>query len=72
VQFTVPADLKDMHREVFNKDLATHTYDGNWDLPIPATFVIDRSGIVRAPWVAVDYMTRLDPHDIEAALAALN
>ena len=72
VQFTVPADLKDLHLEVFHNDLSTHTADGSWDLPIPATFVIDRSGIVRARYVSADYTTRMDPDDIEAALAALD
>ena len=71
VQFTVPADLKDLHLEVFHNDLSTHTADGSWDLPIPATFVIDRSGIVRARYVSADYTTRMDPAYIEAALAAL-
>ena len=71
VQFTVPADLKDLHLEVFHNDLSTHTADGSWDLPIPATFVIDRSGIVRARYVSADYTTRMDPDDIEAALATL-
>lgn len=72
VQFTVPADLKDLHLEVFHNDLSTHTADGSWDLPIPATFVIDRSGIVRARYVSADYTTRMDPADIEAALASLD
>jgi peroxiredoxin len=72
VQFTVPADLKDLHLEVFHNDLSIHTADGSWDLPIPATFVIDRSGIVRARYVSADYTTRMDPDDIEAALAALD
>jgi peroxiredoxin len=72
VQFTVPADLKDLHLEVFHNDLSTHTADGSWDLPIPATFVIDRSGIIRARYVSADYTTRMDPADIEAALASLD
>jgi peroxiredoxin len=72
VQFTVPADLKDLHLEVFHNDLSIHTADGSWDLPVPATFVIDRSGIVRARYVSADYTTRMDPDDIEAALAAMD
>ena len=43
VQFTVPADLKDLHLEVFHNDLSAPTADASWDLPIPATYVIDRS-----------------------------
>lgn len=71
VQFTVPADLQDLHRNVFHNDLSTRTADGSWDLPVPATFVIDRAGIIRARYVSADYRTRMDPDDIEGALAAI-
>ena len=71
LQFTVPADLKDLHLNVFGNDLSAHTADGSWDLPIPATFVIDQAGIVRARHVSADYTTRMDRTDIEAALDAL-
>jgi peroxiredoxin len=71
VQFTVPAVLKYVYLEVLHNDLSTHAADGSWNLPIPATFVIDRSGIVRARYVSADHTTRMDPDDIEAELAAL-
>jgi peroxiredoxin len=71
VQFTVPADLKDLHLNVFGNDLSAHSADGSWDLPIPATFVIDQAGIIGARHVSADYTTRMDPADIDAALAAL-
>lgn len=71
LQFTVPADLKDLHLNVFGNDLSAHTADGSWDLPVPATFVIDRGGIIRARHVSADYTTRMDPADIVAALDEL-
>jgi peroxiredoxin len=70
VQYTVTADVKDLHLNLFHNDLSTHTADGSWDLPIPATFVINRSGIITARHVLADYTTRMDPDDIETALAA--
>ncbi len=71
VQFTVPADLKDLHLNVFGNDLSAHAADGSWDLPIPATFVIDQGGIIRARHVSADYTTRMDPAGIVAALDEL-
>jgi peroxiredoxin len=71
VQFTSPADIKDLYLNTFHNDLSTQTADGSWALPIPATFVIDRTGIIRARHVRVDYRTRMDPDDIEAALSEL-
>lgn len=43
-----------------------------WRLPIPATFVLDRSGVVRARYVNADYTHRMEPADIIRALAAMS
>jgi peroxiredoxin len=68
VQFTAPGDLQDVHTSVFQLDLRDHTANRSWQLPIPATFVIDRDGVVRAAHVSADYRTRMEPADIIAAL----
>ncbi|MFE6625519.1 peroxiredoxin-like family protein [Streptomyces sp. NPDC057740] len=41
-------------------------------LPLPATYVIDRDGLIRWAFVTADYTTRAEPADILAALDALN
>jgi peroxiredoxin len=45
-------------------------YQGNqtWVMPIPATFVVDRDGVVTARFIDPDYRNRMT---IEALLAAL-
>jgi peroxiredoxin len=68
VQFTAPEDLQDVHTNVFRLDLPHHTANRSWQLPIPASFVIDRDGVVRAAHVSADYRTRMEPADIIAAL----
>lgn len=42
--------------------------DDSWELPIPATYVVDRHGVVRLAYVDADYTTRLEPAAILAAL----
>jgi peroxiredoxin len=42
-----------------------------WRLPIPATFVIDRLGVVRARHIDPDHTRRMEPADIVAALRKL-
>jgi peroxiredoxin len=42
-----------------------------WVLPLPATYIIDRDGIVVLSYVDADYTTRLEPTEIAAALAHL-
>jgi peroxiredoxin len=42
----------------------------NWTVPVPATFVLDRAGLVVARSVEPDIRKRMDMHDIRRALSA--
>lgn len=42
--------------------------EGSWALPMPATFVVGRGGVIAAAFVEPDYRRRLDPRDAIAAL----
>jgi hypothetical protein len=37
---------------------------GAWELPLPGTFVVDQTGVVRLASVNADHTTRLDPERI--------
>ena len=43
----------------------------HWVVPLPATYIIDRNGIVVLSYVDADYTTRLEPTQIAMALAHL-
>ena len=43
-----------------------------WFLPIPATFLIGREGVVQARFVDPDFRKRMEPHDILNALRKLS
>lgn len=49
-------------------DIAPYQGNGNWMLPIPATFVIGREGLVKARFIDPDYRRRMDTDAILAAL----
>lgn len=68
VQFTAPADLQDVHRDVFQLDVSTKNADASWNLPIPATFVLAADGTVIGADVHADYRRRLEPDAILALL----
>ena len=64
--FTLPADLQAIYQK-FGIDLPKGNGDGTWRLPIPARFVIDRQGIIRAADADPDYTRRPEPsHTVEA------
>lgn len=52
-------------------DLAARQGHDGWFLPVPATFVVDRTGIVRWAFMDIDFTHRAEPDDIVAALHGL-
>lgn len=52
-------------------DLEQRQGHAGWFLPVPATFVVDRGGVVRWAFMDVDFARRAEPDDILDALAAL-
>jgi len=45
---------------------------GAGELPIPATFVVNKSGTVQAAFVDADHNYRVDPDNIIAVLDSIN
>jgi len=58
--FTLPDDLQALYLKL-GIDLARGNGDGTWRLPIPARFVIDRQGVIRAVDADPDYTRRPEP-----------
>jgi peroxiredoxin len=52
-------------------DVPAANGDDSYELPVPATYVIDTSGKIRAAFVDKDYTKRMEPQDILAALSQL-
>jgi peroxiredoxin len=71
VQFTLAGDLEDLQVNVFQNDPREQNADHSRSLPVPATFVIDRDGTVRAAFVSADWRYRPEPADVIATLEAL-
>jgi peroxiredoxin len=52
-------------------DLEKRNADGRWILPVPGTFVIDRSGHIAYAHVDADYRNRPEPQEIVAMCRSL-
>lgn len=72
LQYRVPPELHQIYTGVFDTDVSSYNADGSWNLPVPGTFVIDRAGIIRNRHVTADYLKRMEPEDVIAALKDLN
>lgn len=59
------------HYQQWGIDIPAANGDATFELPVPATYVIDQDGVIRAAHVDKDYTRRMEPADIVAALKAL-
>jgi peroxiredoxin len=66
--FAVPEEVKTLYLEKFGLNLEKYNGAGRWELLVPATYVLDRDGIVRAGEADPDYTVRMEPSDIVAAI----
>jgi peroxiredoxin len=71
IVFTLPAALVEVYKTM-GRDLAEINGEGGAaELPMPATFVLDKSGVIRLAFVEEDWSKRLDPESIVDALRSL-
>lgn len=68
--FTLPESLRPIY-EAWQIDIPEHNGDDSFELPIPATYVIDADGNVRYAHVNMDYTQRLEPYIIIEQLKKL-
>jgi peroxiredoxin len=66
----VPKPYRELLTE-FGIDLAERHGNAGWFIPMPATFVVDRAGLIRYTFVNVDYTHRAEPDDIVDILLRL-
>ncbi|SIO37421.1 Peroxiredoxin [Paraburkholderia phenazinium] len=72
IVFRVGDELQAFSKNVFKNDIALRNGEDSYELPVPATYVIDAAGVIRFTHVDVDYMTgRAEPDEVVAALATL-
>jgi peroxiredoxin len=65
--FTLHESLRPIYA-AFGIDLPAHNGESSFELPVPATYVIDRDGTIAGAWVDVDYRNRAEPASVMATL----
>jgi peroxiredoxin len=58
--FTLPESLRPIY-QAWGVDLSEYNGDPGFQLPVPATYVVDREGVIRYHYVNSDYTRRLEP-----------
>jgi peroxiredoxin len=73
-QFGLTFEMDDVAKGVLKgsgTDLEKRNAGGRWILPVPGTFVIDRSGHIAYAHVDADYRNRPEPQEIVAICRSL-
>jgi peroxiredoxin len=65
--FTVYEEMRPLYLK-WGLDVPASNGDNSWELPVPATYVIDTSCVARAAYVDKDYTKRMEPEQIMTAL----
>jgi peroxiredoxin len=67
---TLPEQLRPLYVD-FNIDLPATKGDKPFELPVPATFIIDSNGVIKGGFLNADYKQRVDTSDIVDVLKKL-
>ncbi|MCT4603977.1 MAG: AhpC/TSA family protein [Marinifilum sp.] len=67
IVFEFPEYLEDTYKG-FGLDLKEHNNSRKVELPLPATYVVDKTGMIRYAFADEDYTMRANPEDILEAL----
>jgi peroxiredoxin len=68
--FTLPESIQSIYDD-FGIDVAGHNGNDQFELPIPATYIVDTDKVIRYAFVNADYTQRLEPSTIIEELQKL-
>jgi peroxiredoxin len=71
IVFQLSEQLRELYRQFGHPLDLFNGPDGAQHLPVPATFLIDRKGVIQLAHVDIDYTRRLDPDDVITKLRKL-
>jgi peroxiredoxin len=71
VKFKLTEEVTNLYKDSFGIDLSALNANGMWNLPVPATFIVDTNRVIKARHFSHDYMVRMEPTDILDALENL-
>lgn len=63
IVFALEDELKEIYKG-FGIDLNKTQGNKNYELPVPATYVVDQNGTIILAHVEIDYTTRMEPEDV--------
>lgn len=69
--FELPPEYREIYKKL-NIYLNVLNGDDKWILPMPATFIISKEGVITSAYINANYMQRMEPDDILEKLDLLS
>ena len=69
--FKMPEDLQDLYLNSFNIHVAKHNGNDDFELPMPATYVVNQNGDIIYDFIHEDYTKRAEPSEILSFINSL-
>ncbi|KAG9236619.1 thioredoxin-like protein [Amylocarpus encephaloides] len=63
ILFPMPDSLRPVFAQ-FGNDMKAFNGDDSFEVPVPATFLVDREGVVRNAFIETDYSKRVEPSTV--------
>lgn len=70
ILMAIPLSLRPLYLD-WGLDVPTANGDDTWELPIPATYIIDNDGTVEFAYINVNYTQRMEPGEIIKVLKSM-
>ena len=65
--FALSKEVQSVYSQ-FGIDLAKANNDRSFELPLPATYIIDQESVIRHAFIDLDHTKRLEPSEVVAIL----
>lgn len=67
----IPNTIREQYLTLFGRDLSAINTSSGWVLPVPATYILNRDGVIVERYVNEDYTTRMEPSEVVDVLKSL-
>jgi peroxiredoxin len=71
IVFAIEGEVRRISHDVFGVDLPKLNGDQSWEMPVPATYLIDADGIVRFAFFDPEFRNRVETEQLVSAIRAL-
>lgn len=71
IVFALEGEIRRISHDVFGVDLPKLNGDQSWEIPVPATYLIDQDGIVRFAFFDPEFSHRVEPEQLISAIRKL-